>query len=91
MTLNCSFTHALTIMFGFSIEFKPWYFVIRGPRGRVYLATGFAKNLPVFTPVGTFNLDDSTYSYLLNEDGEDEEDVWDETDEELADELKDIK
>jgi hypothetical protein len=34
-------------MIGFSIEFKRWYFVLRGPRGRVYLATGFAKHLPI--------------------------------------------
>jgi hypothetical protein len=33
-------------MIGFSIEFRPWYFVLRGPRGRIYLATGFAKKLP---------------------------------------------
>jgi hypothetical protein len=37
-------------MIGFSIEFKRWYFVLRGPKGRVYLATGFAKRMPVMTP-----------------------------------------
>jgi hypothetical protein len=36
-------------MIGFSIEFKRWYFVLRGPKGRVYLATGFAKRMPVMT------------------------------------------
>jgi hypothetical protein len=51
-------------MIGFSIEFKRWYFVLRGPRGRVYLATGFAKRMPVMTPVGTYNIDD-TYSAIL--------------------------
>ncbi len=30
-------------MIGFSLEFKRWYFVLRGPRGRIYLATGFMK------------------------------------------------
>lgn len=30
-------------MIGFSIEFRPFYIVIRGPRGRVWLATGFSK------------------------------------------------
>jgi len=37
-------------MIGFSIEFKPWYITIRGPKGRVYLAMGFSKHVPVFTP-----------------------------------------
>ena len=44
-------------MIGFSIEFKSWYFVLRGPRGRVYLATGFAKRMPVMTPTGTYTID----------------------------------
>lgn len=35
-------------MIGFSIEFKRWYIVLRGPKGRIYLCTGFAKQLPVF-------------------------------------------
>lgn len=35
-------------MIGFSIEFKRWYITVRGPMGRVYLCTGFAKQLPVF-------------------------------------------
>jgi hypothetical protein len=36
-------------MIGFSIEFKRWYITVRGSMGRVYLCTGFAKHLPVFT------------------------------------------
>ena len=44
-------------MIGFSLEFKRWYVVLRGPRGRVYLATGFAKRMPVFTPTETLNID----------------------------------
>jgi len=44
-------------MIGFSIEFKRWYFVLRGPRGRVYLATGFAKRMPVMTPIGTHDME----------------------------------
>lgn len=35
-------------MIGFSIEFKRWYITLRGPRGRVYLCTGFANRIPVF-------------------------------------------
>lgn len=46
-------------MIGFSIEFKRWYFVLRGPKGRVYLATGFAKRMPVITPTGTYTIDES--------------------------------
>lgn len=34
------------MMIGFSIEFHRWYFILRGPRGRIYLASGFAKRLP---------------------------------------------
>ena len=45
-------------MIGFSLEFKRWYFVLRGPKGRVYLATGFAKHMPVMTPVGTYTIDE---------------------------------
>ena len=44
-------------MIGFSIEFKRWYFVLRGPRGRVYLATGFARRMPVMTPPGTYDME----------------------------------
>jgi hypothetical protein len=45
-------------MIGFSIEFKRWYFVLRGPKGRVYLATGFAKRMPVFVNSRSVNLHD---------------------------------
>jgi hypothetical protein len=44
-------------MIGFSLEFKHWYIVLRGPKGRVYLAAGFAKRMPVFTPTETLNID----------------------------------
>jgi hypothetical protein len=37
-------------MIGFSLEFKRWYLVVRGPKGNVYSAFGFAKQMPVFTP-----------------------------------------
>lgn len=43
-----------SIMIGFSIEFKPWYITVRGPRGRIYLATGWCKELPVFTLKSTY-------------------------------------
>jgi hypothetical protein len=36
-------------MIGFSIEFKKFYVVLRGPRGRVWLATGFSKSRPNFS------------------------------------------
>lgn len=35
-------------MIGFSIEFKKWYIVLRGPRNRMYCAFGFSKRLPYF-------------------------------------------
>lgn len=72
-------------MIGFSIEFKRWYIIVRGPKGRIYLATGFAKRMPVVTPIGTYNIDD-TYSAILA-------DEWreDDTDEELLDQLKSIR
>ncbi len=54
-------------MIGFSIEFKKFYFVLRGPRGRVYLATGFAKRMPVMTPTGTYTIDDSYSAILADE------------------------
>lgn len=44
-------------MIGFSIEFKRWYFVLRGPKGRVYLATGFAERMPVMTPTSTYDME----------------------------------
>ena len=53
-----------SIMIGFSIEFKPWYITVRGPRGRVYLATGFSKHVPVFTSRRTYL--DSKYSTFIN-------------------------
>jgi hypothetical protein len=43
-------------MIGFSIEFKRWYLVVRGPKGRVYTAFGFANQMPVFTPEKTMTL-----------------------------------
>lgn len=45
-------------MIGFSIEFKRWYLVVRGPKGRVYIAFGFANQMPVFTPEKTMTLDE---------------------------------
>jgi hypothetical protein len=46
-------------MIGFSIEFKRWYITVRGPMGRVYLCTGFAKRLPVFvSPQQSIAFDD---------------------------------
>jgi hypothetical protein len=44
-------------MIGFSIEFKKWYVVLRGPRGRVYLATGFAKRMPIVNSVDTYSVE----------------------------------
>jgi len=55
-------------MIGFSIEFKPWYITVRGPRGRVYLATGFSKHVPV-TSRRMYNVRtylDSEYSTFIN-------------------------
>jgi hypothetical protein len=49
---------------GFSIEFKPWYITVRAPRGRVYLAAGFSKHVPVFTPRHTYL--DSNYSTFIS-------------------------
>lgn len=45
-------------MIGFSVEFKPWFIVLRGPRGKIYLALGFSKYMPVFTSTGTYTLND---------------------------------
>ncbi len=45
-------------MIGFSIEFKKWYVVLRGPKGRIYTALGFAKRMPVFTSTGTYTIDE---------------------------------
>ena len=51
-------------MIGFSIEFKRWYLVIRGPKGRVYSAFGFAKQMPVILPDRTMTWDE----YLKDRD-----------------------
>ena len=48
---------------GFSIEFKPWFIVLRGPKGRIYFATGWCKELPVFTSRRTYL--DSEYSTFI--------------------------
>ena len=62
-------------MIGFSLEFKRWYLVVRGPKGKVYSAFGFAKQMPVFTPTKTITLqeymedDDDAYVFTTT-DGE---------------------
>ncbi len=53
-------------MIGINIEFKRWYLVIRGPKGRVYSAFGFAKQMPVFLSTHTTTLD----QYLADRDDE---------------------
>jgi hypothetical protein len=53
-------------MIGINIEFKRWYLVIRGPKGRVYSAFGFAKQMPVFLSTHTTTLD----QYLADQDDE---------------------
>jgi hypothetical protein len=64
-------------MIGINIEFKRWYLVIRGPKGRVYSAFGFAKQMPVFLPTHTTTLDqyldDSGSAILADEWREDDE------------------
>jgi hypothetical protein len=45
-------------MIGFSIEFKRWYLVIRGPKGRVNSAFGFANQMPVMLPDRSITLDE---------------------------------
>jgi hypothetical protein len=50
-------------MIGFSLEFKRWYLVVRGPKGNVYSAFGFAKQMPVFTPTKTMTLQEYTEDY----------------------------
>ena len=50
-------------MIGFSLEFKRWYLVVRGPKGRVYSAFGFAKQMPVFTPTKTITLQEYMEDY----------------------------
>ena len=60
-------------MIGFSLEFKKFYVVVRGPKGRVYSAFGFAKQMPVFTPTKTMTLqeymedDDDAYVFTTTE------------------------
>jgi len=56
----------MTKMIGFSIEFKRWYLVLRGPKGRVYSAIGFAKQMPVLLPTHSTTLD----QYLADRDDE---------------------
>lgn len=58
-------------MIGFSIEFKKWFIVIRGPKGKIYMATGFSKHMPVFTPTGTYTSKD--FIFYPTEDTEDME------------------
>ena len=62
-------------MIGFSIEFKKFYFVLRGPKDRVYLATGFAKRMPVMTPTCTYPVDDfpKEWIYDVEDDKYDED------------------
>ena len=50
-------------MIGFSLEFKQWYLVVRGPKGNVYSAFGFAKQMPVFTPTKTMTLQEYMEDY----------------------------
>ena len=50
-------------MIGFSLEFKQGYLVVRGPKGRVYSAFGFAKQMPVFTPTKTMTLQEYMEDY----------------------------
>lgn len=62
-------------MIGFSLEFKRWYLVVRGPKGNVYLAFGFAKQMPVFTPAKTVTLQEYIEDYndayvFTTQDGE---------------------
>ena len=83
-------------MIGFSLEFKRYYFVLRGPKGRVYLATGFAKLMPVFANGRSVSLHDiindddvkyGTYRCRINIGTG----PGDETDEELLHQLKNIR
>ncbi len=66
-------------MIGFSIEFKRWYITLRGPKGRVYLCTGFAKHIPVFiSPAQSYKFEQAA-------------DWDDEDDQELLDKLRNIR
>jgi len=76
-------------MIGINVEFKRWYLVIRGPKGRVYSAFGFAQRMPVFLPTHTTSFDqflDDSFSAILADEWREEE-----TDEELLDDLKSIR
>lgn len=53
-------------MLGFTLEFKKWYLVLRGPKGRVYSAIGFSNKMPVFLPDRTVTLDE----YIQERDDE---------------------
>ena len=49
--------------------------VVRGPKGTVYSAFGFAKQMPVFTPAKTMTLQEYIDDYndaivFTNEEGE---------------------
>ena len=61
-------------MIGFTIEFKRWFLVIRGPKGRVYSAFGFTNQMPVFTPQKTMTLqeylDDYEDAIVFTQNGE---------------------
>ena len=62
-------------MIGFSIEFKKFYVVVRGSKGTVYSAFGFAKQMPVFTPAKTMTLQEYMDDYndaiiFTDEEGE---------------------
>jgi hypothetical protein len=78
-------------MIGFSIEFKRWYITLRGPKGRVYLCTGFAKRIPVFiSPAQAYALEqavDDSYSAILADEWANDKD----DDEELRDLLRPIR
>ena len=67
-------------MIGFSLEFKRWYITLRGPKGRVYLCTGFAKHIPIFISPA------QAYKFEQAADWDD-----DETDDELLDTLRSIR
>ena len=50
-------------MIGFSLEFKRFYVIVRGPKGNVYSAFGFAKQMPVFTLTKTMTLQEYMEDY----------------------------
>lgn len=63
-------------MIGFSLEFKKFYVVVRGPKGNVCSAFGFAKQMPVFTPTKTMTLqeymEDYNDAYVFTDQGGEE-------------------